>query len=61
MNYEAFKDKTREAVLAALDEVAYNFENVDKDSGWRDEDLPLLFRAIDAHSKAVFERITESV
>jgi hypothetical protein len=48
----------RLAVLAALDAAAvelYGQEHI----GWKDQDLPELFRAIDAQAERIFDRVCE--
>lgn len=48
---EQFRDKIRNAVLDALDETSPTHK------GWKDEDLPQLFKAIDQHSDKLFDRL----
>ena len=48
----------RQAVLAALDAAAvelYGQENM----GWRDEDLPRLFRAVNEQANRILDRVAE--
>ena len=51
-------ETVRLAVMAALDTAAaelYGQENI----GWKDQDLPELFRAIDAQAERIFDRVCE--
>jgi hypothetical protein len=51
-------ERVRLAVMAALDAAAvelYGQENI----GWKDADLPELFRAIDAQAERIFDRVCE--
>lgn len=48
---EAYVDRIRDVVLAALDSVTPHSEG-----GCRDSDLPLLFPAIDAQARRQFNR-----
>jgi hypothetical protein len=53
---EQFKNKVRDAVLGALDYAVIETFGSDR-SGWKDEELPNLFKALDAHSVKVFNRM----
>jgi len=46
-----WQERVRRAVLDALDSVS-----PDGGSGWKDQDLPALFPAIDKHAEVLFER-----
>lgn len=50
-----YTDRVREAVLNALDQVDGKESPSDK-GGWRDEDLSLLFKAVDAQAETQFWR-----
>lgn len=49
---DAFKERTRQAVLAALDSLT-----PDGEKGWTDQELPALFKVIDAQSLNIFNRL----
>lgn len=55
---EAYKEKVRQAVLEALDAVdGKEWSDKAHPGGWRDQDLPALFRAIDKQAEAQFNRV----
>lgn len=65
MNREDFKDRARNLVLLALDQAAAELHGDPcdepsrlrvKGKGWKDADLPELFRAIDRHAENLFAR-----
>lgn len=47
---EAFQEKVRQSVLAALDSNAHN------EKAWTDSDLPALFKAIDPIADRLFDK-----
>lgn len=49
--YEGFKDGMREAMLGLLDQWA---GHIGLDKGWRDVDLPELFKALDKHASRMW-------
>jgi hypothetical protein len=50
----ALKEKVRDAILNALDEVSPT------GIGWKDEDLQVLFKSIDQHSDTLFYRLWDN-
>ena len=60
VNFDGFRDGMRRAVLDALD--AYMQRQTDgapNVKSWRDQDLPLLFAAVDAHAGRVAARFND--
>jgi hypothetical protein len=57
IDYKAFKDDVRNAVLAALDEKIRELLGHEDARGWVDAELPSLFAGVDAHVKAIAARI----
>lgn len=60
LNFDDFRDGMRRAVLDALD--AYMQRQTDgalNVKGWRDQDLAVLFPAIDAHASKVAARFND--
>jgi len=55
---QTFVDKGRDVVLAALDEYVQGVVGHPGAKGWRDDDLPSLFAALDRHLKATAARLT---
>jgi hypothetical protein len=51
-------ETVRLAVLDALDAAAVELYG-QKHIGWKDHDLPELFRAIDAQAERIFDRVCE--
>jgi len=52
-----FESDLRDVVLKSLDEFAANVMETDHVKGWIDSELPALFIGLDAHAKALAERI----
>ncbi len=50
-----FRDEVRASVLRALDQVMESRRGSDE-KGWKDADLPQLFKALDTHAKNLFDR-----
>jgi hypothetical protein len=61
MNDTELKDLFRDEVLLALDRAArMAFPNAKKHSGARDEDLPEIFKFLDAHVEELKLRLGET-
>lgn len=58
VSIELLREKTRTAVLTALDECARELTGPAA-HGWADVDLPYLFPAIDAHLDRVVARFSD--
>ena len=56
---ETFRDGAREAVLKALDKYMRKLTGEKMAHGWRDSDLPALFRGLDAHMDRVAVRFND--
>lgn len=55
---EEYTERVRKAVLEALDAVdGKEWNDKTHIGGWRDQDLPALFRAIDKQAEAQFNRV----
>lgn len=55
--YSKFKSDMRDSVLKLLDTFAANVMETDRVKGWTDRELSILFIGVDAHAKALAERI----
>lgn len=56
IHIEQFSDVLRTKVLEAIDEVTQEFVNHPKAKGWKDSDLPDLFKGLDAHIQRLAAR-----
>ena len=55
--YSEFENDLRDVVLKSLDTFAADVMETDRVHGWIDQELPALFIGVDAHAKALAERI----
>lgn len=59
ISIETFKDGLRNAILATLDTYMQEVADCETAKGWRDKDLPELFKAIDAHADTLEARFND--
>jgi hypothetical protein len=55
--FSKFESDLRDVVLKSLDEFAADDMETDRVKGWNDRELTALFIGVDAHAKALAERI----
>lgn len=53
---EQWIDECREAFLDSVDAFAEK-KTGKPDQGWRDQDLPAIFKALDEHARKLFDRL----
>lgn len=57
--FDLFLEGMQGAVLHALDEYMVDVSNSDNAKGWRDSDLPMLFKALEFHAERVAARFND--
>ena len=55
--FSDFRDDLRRLVLDTIDGYARQVMETDRVHGWKDSELAALFHGVDAHAKALAERI----
>lgn len=60
MKLTDFQDGARDAVIKALDTYVEELTSI-SGQGWKDQELPALFRGLDAHTRTVAERINRDL
>ncbi|MCK4117637.1 hypothetical protein G7939_12460 [Ralstonia solanacearum] len=59
ISLDEFKDGLRQAVLNALDAYMQEVTDYERARGARDQDLPALFKALDAHADVLEQRFND--